>query len=115
MCVKYKTDGVLSEEGVENLFSQIYELWIEPEISRRKQAGSLPEDFKIFRCLIRLPKDKPPIVKFDHEIEWIASVKAAPSTSFKRGQRIFLHEIQKVEAVHPPEVEDQRVAFIYLF
>lgn len=106
---------MLDEKGVQNLFNQVHNLWIEPEISRRKQKANLPENFKIFRCLIRLPKDRPPIVEFNNEIEWVASVKKAPGTSFEKGQLIYLHEIQKIEAVSPPEVNGQRVAFIFLY
>jgi hypothetical protein len=106
---------MLDENGVQNLFDQINKLWIEREISRRKEAGRLPKDFRIFRCLIRLPQDSPPIVEFNNEIGWIVSVEKAPGTAFKKGQPVFLHEIQKIEAVSPPEVNGQRVAFIYLF
>jgi len=106
---------MLDEAGARNLFNHIFELWIDPEIQRRKQVGGLPQDLKIFRCLIRLPKDKPSIVEFNDEIGWLASFKKAPSTFFKKGQTVYLHEIQKITAVKPPEVNGQKVAFVYLF
>lgn len=106
---------MLDEKGVQNLFDQVYKLWIEPEVTHRKQTDSLPEDFRIFSCLIRLPKDQSPIVEFNDEIRWVASAKIAPKASFRKGQPVFIHEIQKIEAVSPPEINGQRVAFIYLF
>lgn len=106
---------MLDERGVMNLFSQIQEIWIKPEISRRRKTGNLPKDFRIFRCLIKLPKDRSPMVEFNDEIGWVASVKKAPGTSFEKGQKVFLHEIQEIATVSPPEVDEQRVAFIYLF
>ena len=108
-------NSMLDEKGARNLFDQIQKLWIQPEISRRKQIGSWPADFKIFRCLIRLPKDGPPIVEFNDEIQWVASVKIAPGTAFQKGQPVFLYEVQEITAVSPPEVDGQRVAFVYLF
>ena len=103
------------EKCVQNIFDQVHKLWIEPEVTRRKQTDSLPEDFRIFCCLIRLPKDRSPIVEFNGEIGWVASAKIAPGVSFKEGQPVFLHEIQEIAAVSPPKVNGQRVAFIYLF
>jgi len=108
-------NGLLSKEGVQNFFKQIMKLWVEPEIKRRRQTTGLPHDFKIFHCLIRFPKDRRPIVEFNNEIGWIASIKKAPGTSFEKGQPVHLHEIQKIVAVNPPEVDGHRVAFIYFF
>jgi hypothetical protein len=105
---------VLDDEASKNLFNHIHKIWMEPEILRRKKTGSLPDDFQIFHCLIRLPKERPPVVEFNDEISWIASVKKAPGTSFEKGQAVFIHEIKEISAVKPPEVDGQRVAFIYL-
>jgi len=106
---------MLDEEGTRSFFNNIFELWIDPEIQLRKQAGRMPQDFKIVRCLIRLPGDRPPIVEFNEEIGWIASVKTAPGTYFEKGQPVYLYEIQRIAAVRPPEVNGKRVAFIYFF
>jgi len=106
---------MIDEKGAQNLYSQINKLWIEPEVSRRKQAKTLPEDFKIFRCLIKLPKNKPAIIEFNDEIRWLASVKIGPPRAFKKGESIYLHEIQEIGVVSPPEIEGKRVAFIYFF
>jgi len=89
--------------------------WIEPEISQRRKDGSLPENFMLHRCLIRLPKNRPPIVEFNDEIEWRVEIKLAPGISKEKGQIIFLHEVQGVEYALHPEVDEQRVAFVYLF
>lgn len=105
---------MLDEKGAQNLFDQINKLWIEPEVSRRKQAESLPKNFKIFRCLIKLPKDNTPIIDFNDEIKFVASLKIGRN-SIKKGEPIYLHDVQEISAVSPPEVDGLRVAFIYLF
>jgi hypothetical protein len=105
---------VLNEEGKRNLLEQINKLWITPEIKRREALGANSQ-FSITRCLIRLPKDRPPIVEFNDEIKWLALVKKAPGTTFQKGQRVLVHEIETVTDVNPPEVDGQRVAFVYLF
>jgi len=106
---------MIDEEGARNLFNHIFKLWINPEIQHRRKNGTLPKEFKILRCLIKLPKDRSPIIEFNDEIGWVASVKIAPGASFEKGQRVHLHEIQRIAAVAPPEVNGQRVAFVYLF
>ena len=111
----FNDENMLDEIGAQNLFDQVCKLWIEPEVLRRKQTGNLPEDFRMLRCLIRLPKDKPPMVEFNDEIRWLAMAKIAPGISKKKSEPIVLHEIQKISAVSPPEVNGQQVAFIYLF
>lgn len=105
---------VFDEKVARNLFDQIHKLWIKPELSRRKQIGNLPQNFIVSRCLIRLPNDKPPVIEFNEEIRWKASAKRAPGRFFEKGQNIFLHEIQEITAVSPPEVDGKRVAFVYL-
>ena len=35
---------MLSEKGAQNLFNQINTMWIDPEILRRKEAKTLPEN-----------------------------------------------------------------------
>jgi len=105
----------LDEQAAKNLFEQIDKLWIQPEISRRAHAGTLPKDFRISRCLIRLPRDRAPIVEFNEEIGWIVSARKPPDTAFDKGQAVFLHEIVKITAVMPPTVDGRRVAFVYVF
>jgi len=106
---------MLSEKGVQALFGQTYALWIKPEISHRKQASLLPENFKIRQCLIKLPKKEPPIVEFNEEIKWIGHMQLAPGIMLKKGQDIYLHEVQKIWAVTLPEINGERVAFVYVF
>jgi hypothetical protein len=104
----------LSEKGAQNLFKQINSMWIEPEVLRRKEAKTLPENFKLWQCLIKLPKSQPPIIEFNDEIKWKAWLKLVPGTTLTSGQAIYLHEVQQIAAVSLPEVSGEKVAFIYL-
>jgi hypothetical protein len=103
------------EKAANNLFEQIDRLWIQPELSRRAQAGILPKDFRIYRCLIRLPRDKAPIVEFNEEVGWIATARKPSGIAVEKGQKIFIHEIVEITAVKPPTVDEQRVAFVYVY
>ena len=105
---------MLSEKGAQNLLNQINTIWIEPEVLRRKEAKTLPENFKLWRCLIKLPKGQPPIIEFNDEIKWLAWLKLVPGMTLKSGQAIYLHEVQQIAAVSLPEISGERIAFIYL-
>jgi len=106
---------MLDAEGMQNVFDQIDKLWIEPEVNRRTEAGKLPDDFKIFRCLIRLPHNKSPIVEFNDEIGWTAKAEPAPGKEWVPGKPVYLHEIDKITTVQPPEDDGVRTAFVFLF
>jgi hypothetical protein len=99
----------------QEILKQALALWIGPELKRRKQLGVLPSGFKLSNCLIRLPQDQPPIIEFNGEIQMTLWIQFAPgTTSIKKGEDIFLHEIKRIAAVDPPKVNGQRVAFVYI-
>jgi hypothetical protein len=104
---------MLSPEGAKNFFNQIMQLWVNPEVARRKQEGTLPDGFLINKCLITFPKGKPPMVKFNDEVQWVAQIKTAPGTSFQKGQAVYIHEVQYIKMVKPPTYDEKPVAFVY--
>jgi len=103
------------EKGATNFLDQIFKLWIEPECSRRNKQGALTGNIDIRRCLIRLPRDRGPIVEFNDEIHWVASLKILPGTAMQKGQPVHLYQVREVTAVKPPEMDGCRVPFVYLF
>jgi len=110
-----QTRSMLSPEGAKNFFDQIMQLWANPEIERRKQEGTLADGFLINKCLITFPKGKPPIVKFNDEVQWIAKIKTAPGTSFQKGQPVHIHEVESIKTVKLPTYDEKPVAFVYFF
>ena len=106
---------MLNEAATKNLFDDVHETWIGPEVERRRTAGKLPQDFAIRRCLIRLPDDSVPIVEFNEEICWDALAKIPEGTQPKVGDPLLLTQVERIETVLPPTVDGKRVAFFYLF
>ena len=105
----------MDKQASDNFFQQLDSLWIKPEIERRTLAQTLPADFKIYRCLIKMPHGKEPIVEFNDEIVLTAKFEAAPGENIQAGNPVFLHQVKKIESVKPPEVDGVRVAFVYLY
>jgi hypothetical protein len=105
--------NMLGPEGAKNFFDQIMQLWVNPEVSRRKQEGTWPDCFLINKCLITFPKGKSPIVKFNDEANLVARIKIAPGTSFQKGQPVYVHEVQYIDSVMAPKYHKKPVAFVY--
>lgn len=110
-----EAEAVLDSEAANKIFQQVHEMWIAPEVARREAAGTLPTDFKIYSCLIRLPRGREPIVEFNDEIGWVAKATWEDSASYQSGMPIYLHNLQVIESVEPPEVDGERVAFVFLY
>lgn len=107
---------MLSKEGIQNFSKQMHDFWIQPELDRRYGQTGVPDDFKIWECLIKFPKDQRPIVEFNDEIGWeVERPELAPGITMEVGQTIYLHEVLNLGEILPPNVENNRVAFIYLF
>ncbi len=90
---------------------QMHQHWIGPELEARTCAGTLPADFQIKRCLIRMPKNAKPIVEFNEEVTLRAKVKVPEDRQPKAGDIARLDDIEYIERVYPPEVDGIRVAF----
>lgn len=104
---------LLDGEGAANFLNQIMELWVNPEIERRKQNGNLQGSLIIDKCLITFPVGCPAIVKFNDEFGRQVWMKKAPGTSFQKGQPIHLHEVVSIEKVKLPSIDEKPVAFVY--
>ena len=69
----------MTEEDLDqNLLQQALDLWINPEIERRREAGHLPDEFVLSRAQILTNVDADvPEVRFNEEIKAIAHFRAA--------------------------------------
>lgn len=105
----------MDTEVQSKIWQEIHHTWVEPELEKRRASGNLPDDFKIRECLITLPKGYSAVVAFNNEFGWRAKAKRGDGAEFIPGEAVYLHEIHEIETVYPPEVDGQRVAFIYIY
>lgn len=98
-----------------NLFANIHKLWVTPEIERRKEAKTLPDDFMVYQCRVLFVPGGPPKIEFNDEIGWNARIRRGESRPIQKGEAIYFHDVRSIETVYPPEVEGNRVGFLYLF
>lgn len=104
---------MLDDQGVQTFWHQMETLWIAPELERRSLEERLPNDFKIRRCLIKLPPGLAPIVEFNEEVRWAATIRKPQGISFAKGDSIKLSHVISVETVERPNVDGNPVPFVY--
>jgi uncharacterized protein (UPF0332 family) len=86
------------EDFDQNLMGQVLELWINPEIERRREAGSLPDDFVVTRAqiIMNLAADAPE-VRFNKEIKAVAQFRAARAVEV--GEDLTEADIESIEDI----------------
>jgi hypothetical protein len=94
------------------MFNQITNLYIMPEIRKRRDEGKLSNEFRVKQCLIKLPRNREPIVLFNDEVSW--RVKVVVSEAVQAGDTPYLHQLTDFDSVVLPEESGERVAFIFL-
>lgn len=104
---------MLDKEGTENLWRQVDTKYVQPEIEKRRLAGTLPADFQIRQFRILMPKGKNVIVEFNDECGWRAKAKRGDGQDFVPNAPVYIHELDRIESVEAPEVDGEKVAFIF--
>lgn len=104
---------MLEDETNRNFWRWVDTNFVQPEIEQRRQLGQLDDKFKIEQFRVLMPKNQPPIVEFNNEVGWLAKAKRGDGKDFVPEIHVYLHELDRIEYVYPPKVEDKRVAFIF--
>ena len=85
----------MDEEGARNLLNQADQLWFSPEIERRRVAGTLPADFKLFAAQVIMDLDtEQPIVRFNDEVHGIMRAEAA--RSIQAGEEVKMSDLSQI-------------------
>lgn len=102
----------LTPNELERSWKQIYERFIEPELAKR--SATSPIDLsEVYRVLIKLPKEKEPIVEFNENVQFSYIIEGTENVPRSRGESLNYYEIKQIKKILPPKVDDRSVAFIY--
>lgn len=108
----------LNDEQKNTLFQTLHVQWIQPEIEKRFGNNGPPDTFRILKYLVKLPKNREPIIQFNEEFGWLVPNPEMPMgrtlDDLNIGERITLSDIIKITNVLPPTVDGERVAFVFL-
>ncbi len=86
-------------EGInQRLFSQTMDLWILPEIKKRKEVKSLPEKFRLTKAQIIFSRDRNMIkIRLNDEVKAIANAKV--NRSVQKGEKLFEKDLDEIESI----------------
>lgn len=80
------------------VIEQAFELWINPEIERRREVGALPHDFVLTRAQVIFDMEaEAPLVRLNEEIKAVAIIKAA--RPIKKGQPVTYEDVAEVQDI----------------
>lgn len=94
------------------MFNQVTNLYVMPEIRKRRDEGKLSDEFRVKQCLVKLPSNQEPVVLFNDEIDWMVWVLT--SEAVEADAPAYLHQLAGFHSVVLPEENGERVAFIFL-
>lgn len=85
--------------GNENLFKQIMDIWVIPEIEERRHAKRLPCDFELRTAQIIMQAYGKVKVRLNDEVKAIARCKKNEPFSKKQGDIVYEHEIESIDDI----------------
>lgn len=90
-----------SNEFGNRVFQQFMDLYINPEVMRRQEAGELPKPLDLRAAqIIFSPDDRRPNVRINEEVRAISKVKFKPGITKKPGDPIYENEIDGLEEIN---------------
>jgi HEPN domain-containing protein len=86
------------EAFAKNLMQDVLDLWINPEIERRRESGTLPDDFAVRRAQVIMNIDAhAPEVRFNEEIKALARARAA--RAIDAGEEVTEADLEGIEDI----------------
>lgn len=94
------------------VFQQALDLWINPELERRKEAGTLPSDFQLQIAQIVMNVDKPVEVRLNGQVR--ATMKVRVVKPVNKGDPVFSNDFDEVQSIELTD-HDPNAAHLTVF
>ena len=93
-------DPLLDQEGCQRFLQQVFDLWVNPEIERRRQAGTLPPSFQLESAQVIMNVGEPTLVRLNIEVRAVMRVvPAVPVKESDKGNPIYWDQISSIEEI----------------
>lgn len=79
------------------IFEQVTNLYVRPEVERRRAAGTVPEEFDLWAVQIVMNVDAPVGVRLNDEAKYIAEVKVARPV--QRGEAVRVKDVDELKHI----------------
>lgn len=115
MSTRARTPLERDPEAFRNLFRQLTQEFIQPEIEKRRSRGELPDEFRIRKCLILFGSLLNPQVLFNDEAKWTVGIVPDFSENPTVGMDVNYSEIKDIHTVLRPLQNGSSASFAYLY
>lgn len=97
----------LDEEARRRTFEHAMELWFEPEIRRRQDAGLAPKPFPLIAAqVIIYPDHRPHEVRLNEEVKAIATPHMKEGKSLTPGQLVYEDDVDGISDFSLADTDD---------
>ena len=87
-----------------NLFNQVMNLWVKPEIEKRKKENQLPQDFRLKAIQVIFSMGSHPLIRFNNEVKALIRIK--PKRKISKGKLVYENDVQEVKELEL--IDDER-------
>ena len=94
------------------LFQEMLSRFVEPEVSRRQEAGEWPVDAGIYRFQVLFHQEREPEVRFNEQVGGM--LEAVAARALEKGEDVMLEDIAGVKG-YKPRSEDDGVPHVTAF
>jgi hypothetical protein len=87
----------LPEEGSQRLLKQVFDIWLTPEIERRRSTGKLSDYFQVRKAQVVFEMDAPVTVRLNEEVRAIWTVRA--TRAIAKGESVSVGDFSEIVSV----------------
>jgi uncharacterized protein (UPF0332 family) len=88
---------VVEGESSDRTLQQVFELWVIPEVERRRSSGQLSPNFQLWRAQIVFDVDAPVRVRLNDEVQSVMKVRA--SRAITKGEAVGMNDFSEVVSI----------------
>lgn len=104
---------MLDKEGQQRSLNQFMQLFILPEIDRRKRDGKLPTNFTLTQAQVIFAGDgSRPVIRLNEEAKIKAKVKLKEGVKCNKGDLVKLSDIDHIAMIRLPDDEEEKYAHL---
>lgn len=98
---------MLDEKGAKNLFDNIMNLWVLPEIERRRKNDQISGQYILSKAQVVFnPKSESIVVRLNEEVKASATAKIKKGVSKRKGEPVYEGEIEEIQDIKLTEEDD---------
>ncbi len=89
--------AVVEGESPDRTLQQVFDVWVAPEVERRRSAGQLPPNFQLWQAQIVFEVDAPVRVRLNDEVRSVMKVRA--TRAIAKGEAVGMNDFSEVVSI----------------